>query len=428
MTAFPFILLVVFLLMGVPVGLALAGTGLLGVWIVTGSFVQTITVTGTTIHSSVADYNLSTIPMFVLMAFFASNGGIARDLYKAFANWTSSIRGGLALATIGACGVFGAMSGATTAAASVMARVAIPEMKKHGYSDELAAGTVAVGATTDILIPPSIGLVMYGLMTDTSIGALLIAGFLPGMLLAASIAVVIMIWVRIDPSIAPNTFEVTWKERFLTLARIWPSLLLIGSVLGLLYSGIATPTEVGAVGAACAFIVAVSLRQLTVRSVIDAFTKTLSTSAMIFLIFVGAMIFGYFLTLSRIPQTLVETIVSLNLNRWTVMIGIIVSYFVISMFMDELPLMLLTLPLTFPVVTSLGFDPVWYGVMTVLMATMGMVFPPVGLLAFVVSGASGIGIYKVYKGCIVLMSAIVATTALVMIFPEIALFLPRALK
>jgi tripartite ATP-independent transporter DctM subunit len=428
MLALPFIALVASLLLGVPVALALAGTGFLGIWMLTGSFGQAATVTGTTIYSSVSDYSLSTIPLFILMAFFASHGGIASDLYYAFSRWTSSIRGGLALATVAACGVFGAMSGASTAAASVMAKVAVPEMKKYGYSDALAGGSVAVGSTTDLLIPPSIGLVIYGLMTDTSIGDLLLAGVLPGVVLMLCLATMIVIWVTVDPSIAPATYSVPWRQRVGSVLRIWPSVLLIGAVMGLLYSGVATATEVGAVGAACAFAVSALLGRVTLVRIRDSFSEALSTTTMIFLIFVGAMIFGYFLTMSQIPQHLVTAIGDMQLNRWVVMVAIVVSYFVISMFMDELPLMLLTLPITFPVITSLGFDPVWYGIMTVLMAAMGMVFPPVGLLAFVVSGTSGINIGEVYKGCFVLILAIFATTALVMAFPQIALMLPQALK
>ncbi len=428
MVALVFILLVALILFGVPVAFALAGAGFVGIWAVTGNASQAVAILGISTYSSVAEYLLSTVPLFILMAFFASYSGVARELFTAIANWTSGIRGGMAIATVGATGVFGAMSGASVAAASVMSEIAIPEMRKHGYADELSAGAVAVGATTDILIPPSVALVIYGLLTDTSLGALLIAGIVPGVMLAVILSLLIYGWVTVNPSIAPGTYIVPWRERFLSVGRIWPSIILIGGILVLLYSGIATPTEVGALGALLALIIAFALRRLSFAKVMTALEQTLRATAMIFLIFVGAKVFGYFLTLSQIPQHVVAAVLEMELNRWVVLVGIIVSYFVISMFMDEMPLMVITLPLTFPIVTSLGFDPVWFGIMTMMMVAMGLVFPPVGMVSFVVSAAGRVELTKVFKGASVLMMAIVITTILLMVFPQIALFLPATMR
>jgi len=428
MALLPFLALVGALLLGVPVALALAGAGAFGIWLMTGEWAQVTAILGTATYSSVAEYTLSTVPLFILMAFFASHSGVARDLFEAIANWTSRIRGGMAVATVGATGIFGAMSGASVAAASVMSEIAVPQMRRHGYADELAAGAVAVGATTDILIPPSVALVVYGLMTDTSLNDLLIAGIIPGVMLAVVLAVVILVWVRINPALAPNTYEVSWRQRFRSLASVWPSLVLILVVLTLLYSGFATATEVGAAGAFCAALLALLLGRLSWPKVRDSIGQTLLSTAMIFMIFIGAKIFGYFLTLSQIPQSVVAWVLHMQFDRWVVILGIIVAYFVISMFMDEVPLMIITLPLTFPIVTTLGFDPVWFGIMTMMMVAMGLVFPPVGMVAFVVSAAAKVDLVKVYKGSAVLMSAIVICTGLLMLFPEIALYLPRALK
>jgi len=420
----PLIAMVVALLLGVPIAFALAGAGILGIWLVTGNLTTVISILGTTSFSTAATYIFTTIPMFILMAFFSSGAGLADDLYTASSNWLSHIRGGLAIATVFACGIFGAMSGASVAAASVMSKVAMPSMRRYGYSEELAAGSIAVGATLDILIPPSVAMVIYGIATETSIGKLLIAGVIPGVVLGIFLALSIVVWVTISPSHAPKTHRVSWAERWKSSYRIWPSLLLILMVLGLLYTGIATPTEVGAIGACLSALIGICMGRLTWKGAIEALEGTVRITAMIFMIIIGASIFGYFMTLSQVPQHMAGAIAEMNLNRWVVVTGIIVGYFIISMFMDEIPLLLITLPLTFPLVTSLGFDPIWYGVISIMMVCMGLVFPPVGMVAFVVSATANVDLVKVYKGTSILIIAIFITTLLVMVFPQLALWLP----
>jgi C4-dicarboxylate transporter, DctM subunit len=426
--ALPMLVLLLCLLAGVPIAVALAGSGMFGIWLITGDIAKVMNIVGLVPFSSVADYALTTIPMFILMAYFSASSGLARDLYNAAAAWLSHIKGGLAIATVFACGIFGAMSGASTAAASVMSRIAMPEMRRHGYSDELGAGAIGVGSTLDILIPPSIAMVIYGVATQTSIGKLLVAGVIPGIMVGVLLAVMIYVWVRLSPRHAPEAFRTPREERIESLKRVWPSLLLIFLVLLMLYTGVATPTEIGAVGALLAAVIGAVFGRLTFNEGIEALKQTIRTSAMIFLILIGATIFGYYMTLSRIPQEVVALVGGMDLNRWVVIIGIVVAYFVISMFMDEIPLLLLTLQLTFPLITSLGFDPIWFGVLSMMMVAMGLVFPPVGLLAFVVSATAGVDLMKVYKGCTILMLALVATTVLLMIFPEIALWLPRTMR
>jgi tripartite ATP-independent transporter DctM subunit len=426
--ALPMLILVLCLLGGVPIAVALAGSGMLGIWLITGDLAKVMNITGLVPFSTVADYQLTTIPMFILMAYFSASSGLARDLYNAAASWLSHIKGGLAIATVFACGIFGAMSGASTAAASVMAKIAMPEMRRHGYSEELGAGAIGVGATLDILIPPSIAMVIYGIATQTSIGKLLVAGVVPGVIVGVLLAAMIYLWVVLSPKHAPATFRTPMSERIESLKRVWPSLLLILLVLLLLYTGIATPTEIGALGALLAAVIGALFGRLTWPDAIGALKQTIRTSAMIFLILIGATIFGYYMTLSRIPQEVVTMVSGMNLNRWVVIIGIVVAYFVISMFMDEIPLLLLTLQLTFPLVTSLGFDPIWFGVLSMMMVAMGLVFPPVGLIAFVVSATAGVDLMKVYKGTSILMLAIVITTVLLMIFPQIALWLPQTMR
>lgn len=420
--------MVIALLLGVPIAFSLAGAGVLGIYLHTGNLNMVFGILGMAPFSSVADYALTTIPMFILMAFFSASSGLARDLYAAGANWLSHIRGGLAIATVFACGIFGAMSGASVAAASVMSSIAMPEMRRHGYSEELAAGSIGIGATLDILIPPSVAMVIYGIATQTSIGKLLIAGVVPGIIVGIFLAIAILIWVRVSPSQAPETFRVSSAERWAGVRRIWPSLLLILMVLVLLYTGVVTPTEVGAIGAFLSAVIGVALGRLTWTGAVEALRLTIRTSAMIFMIIIGATIFGSYMALSRFPQHVVSVVAEMNLNRWVVIMGIVVAYFVVSMFMDEIPLLLLTLQLTFPLITNLGFDPIWFGVLSMMMVAMGLVFPPVGMIAFVVSATANVSLVKVYKGTSILMVAIVLTTALIMIFPQIVLWLPATMR
>ena len=420
----PFLVLIGLLLLGVPIAFGLAGAGTLGIFLVTGDWKIMMNTVGMAPYLTCSEYVLTTIPMFILMAYFSSWGGFARDLYTAMQNWLSNIRGGLGIATVFACGIFGAMSGASTASASAMSKIAMPEMRRFGYSDTLATGAIGVGSVLDILIPPSIAMVVYGISTDTSIGKLLIAGVFPGVLLGIFLIGCILVWVTVRPSSAPKVKRVSWSERFRSLLAIWPSLLIVIFVLVALYSGMATPTEVGAVGAAASGVVGVAMGRLSKADILNALVDTMVTTTMILFIIVGAMIFGHFVTLSKIPQRIVGTITSLNLNRWTVLWLVIGTYFAISMFMDELPLMLIIIPIVFPLISSLGFDPIWFGVMTMMMVGMGLVFPPVGMIAFVVSSTTKVDLMTVYRGTSILMIAIILTTILLCFFPQIALWLP----
>jgi tripartite ATP-independent transporter DctM subunit len=366
--------------------------------------------------------------MFILMAFLASAGGLADDLFKAASDWLGHLPGGLAIGTCVAVGIFGAMSGVSMAAATVMCQVALPQMRRRGYSDILSCGVVGVGATTDILIPPSVGMVIYGIATETSIGKLLLAGVVPGIIVLIFISIIILIWVAIRPQDAPRSPRVPWAERFRSLWRVWPTLCLILLIMILLYTGVCTPIEVGAIGAFFAGLLGVVFGKLKWNGIINAAQMTLRSTAMIFMILIGAFIFGYFMTLSGVPQKVMVFAGGLQVNRWFIVIGIVVAYFVISMFMDELPLMLITLQLTFPLVVSLKFDPIWFGIMNMLMVMMGLVFPPVGLISFVVSAMSKVELQRVFIGTSILMIGIVLTTILICIWPEIALWLPSMMK
>jgi C4-dicarboxylate transporter DctM subunit len=424
----PFLVLLIALVIGIPIAFSLAGAGILGIWIITGDWKMVFSTLAMMPFSSTAQYILTTIPMFIIMAYFSSSSGLATDLYTAASNWVSKIRGGLAIATVFACGIFGAMCGSAVACSTVMSNIAMPNMRRFGYSEELACGSIGVGAVLDTFIPPSVGMVIYGIATETSIGKLLVAGIIPGIIIGIFMILLIIIWVTIKPSHAPKAQTVPWTERWASLRGIWPSILLIIIILIFLYSGIATPAEVGAIGAFISLVIGISLRRLNLAGILDALMNTISTTGMIFMIFLGANIFGLFITLSGVPQQVIAFVTDMNINRWIVVSGIVVAYFVISMFMDEIPLLLLTLQITFPLIIALGFDPIWYGVLTMMMVSMGMVFPPVGINAFIVSAVTKVDLVKVYTGTSILMLAIVFTTILIIIFPQLAIWLPSTMR
>ncbi|MEW6666013.1 MAG: TRAP transporter large permease [Thermodesulfobacteriota bacterium] len=423
----PFAAMVAALLLGVPIAVALAGSGVLGIWLVKEEWGIVLGVLKTATLAA-ADYNLSTVPMFILLAYFSSTSGLAEELYTAASRWLSHLRGGLAIATIFACAVFGALCGGSVAASAVMSKIAYPNMRRLGYSDVLSVGVVGVGSTIVILIPPSVPMVIYGIVTETSIGKLLIAGVFPGILLGICLILCILIWVTLDPSHAPQAQAATWAERWGSLRGIWPSITLIIVILVVLYSGIATPTEAGAVGAAAAAVIGIALKRLTWKGFLKAVVDTVGASTMIFMIVIGATIFGSYMTMSRIPQDLAAAVTAMQINPWVIIIAITVGYFIISMFMDEIPLLILTLPVTFPLVTKIGFDPIWFGVLSVLMVCMGLVFPPVGLVAFVVSATTKVDLVTVYRGTSILICGIFLTYIFVMIFPKIATWLPATMR
>ena len=424
----PFVAMIALLLIGFPIAFSLLASGVLGILILTRDANTMINLVGMVAYDSVANYMLTTVPMFILMAFLASSGGLAEELFKAASDWLGHLPAGLAIGTCVAVGIFGAMSGVSMAAATVMTQVALPQMRRAGYSDTLAAGVVGVGATTDTLIPPSVGLVIYGIATETSIGKLLLAGVVPGIIVLLFLSILILVWVMLRPQDARKCPPVPWPERWRSLWRVWPTLFLILMMMGLLYLGICTPVEVGALGAFLAGALGVLFGKLRWDGIAQSIKMTIKSTAMIFMIIIGAFTFGYFMSLSRVPQYVMAFAGALEVNRWFIMLGIVVGYFVISMFMDELPLMLITLQLTFPLVVSLKFDPIWFGIMNMLMVMMGLLFPPVGMIAFVVSAVSKIPLHRVFIGTSVLMIAVIATAVLICIWPEIVLWLPSRMS
>jgi C4-dicarboxylate transporter DctM subunit len=425
----PFIALILCFILGIPIAFSLGTAGFVGLLLITKDIGVATGIVGLVTYDAVSSYILSAVPMFVLLAYLTSSSGLAGDMFKAAQQWTSRIRGGVAIGSVFACGVFGAMSGASLAAASVMSKIAVPSMRKLGYSDTLIGGVVSIGSTLDILIPPSVFFVIYGVMTETSVSQLLLAGILPGILLGIILIICILFWVFIRPQDAPQEGEkVSLATKWKSLYGLWPSILLIIAIMGLLYGGVATPTEVAGLGAFFTALIGLVLGRLDFAGIMDAFKGTIRTTVMIFMMLIGAYIFGYYVTLSGAPQKMLALVQVMNVNRWYIIIAICISYFIFSMFMDELPLILIYLQITFPLIISLGFNPIWYGVVMAIMEMMGLVFPPVGLIAFVVSKVGKIELQKVYKGTSILIVAIFLTLIAIMVFPEIVLWIPSRMR
>lgn len=420
-------LLVLLLALGVPVAFSLLVAGALGLLLANGAD-SLVTILSTAPFRTAASFSLTTVPMFILMAEFASNGKLAGPLFDMATRWVGHRRGGLAISVVFASAGFGTVCGSSIAAAGAMSRIAVPEMLKAGYRAPVATGIVAVAGTLAIMIPPSVPMVIYGLTTETSIGKLLIAGILPGIVTAASYAVGILAWSRVSHESMPALPRCSWRERFRSMRGVWPFLLLVLLVIVGLYSGVATPSELAAIGAAGALIICLGMRTMSVKGIVRAIESTVLASAMIFTIIIGAMVFGYFLTMTQASQALIGAISSSGISPWMVMALLIVMYVVLGCFMDQIAILLITLPLTYPLVTQLGFDGIWFGVIVVKLVEIGLVTPPLGINAFVVSGQTGVPLSDVFKGISVMLVFEAITLALLLAFPAISLYLPSLMQ
>ncbi len=423
MNFLPIILLLVLLVVGMPVAFAMGVSGTIGIYML-GGMDTLMGILGTSPYRSAASFLLTTLPLFIFMAEIISATNITRDLFNAAHKWLGHLPGGLGIATVMACALLGAMSGSSTASAAAMSSIAIPEMVKFNYKKHMAAGVVAIGGTLAIMIPPSIPMIVYGITTETSIGKLLIAGVFPGLLTALFYSVGIIGWVKLDPEVAPLISPHSWRERFFSLKGIWPALVLITLVIGGMYSGFVTATEAAAVGAFGALMLGLAMHRLTWRSFSTAVKSTLRSSTMIFTIIIGAMILGYYMTISLFTQSAISYITSLPIGRWGVMMILVVVYLMLGCFMDQIAILLLTLPLTFPLATGLGFDPIWFGVIVIALAEIGLVTPPVGLNSYVVSSVSKVSLEETFKGAGIMLIFEAVVLAILLAFPQISTWLP----
>ena len=383
-----------------------------------------LSVASTTPYRSVTSMTMATIPLFIFMAEMVSSGGLAKSLFDSCTKFTGRITGGVAIATIIANAGFGAISGSSLAAAGAMSSVAMPELKRAGFASPIASGVIAVAGTLAIMIPPSIPLVVYGITTETSIGKLLIAGIIPGILTMIMYSIGIVVWGKIQPGTIPKGKAYTWKEKLQTLPDLWSFLVIVFVIFFCLYGGVATPSEVASIGATMTLLMLVFTKKIGWQGIVGAMRRTMKATAMIFLIVIGAMIFGYFLTASQMASHLITYVSGLGLPNWGVMIFIVALYLVMGMLMDQMAILLITLPLTFPLAMSMGYDPIWFGIIIVKLAEIGLITPPVGMNCYVVSGATGVPLQDVFKGSAMMLAFEFVTIAILVMFPIISTWMP----
>ena len=417
-----FLFILMFLRM--PVGFVMAAVGFVGFGSVV-SFDAAMNIIAKDLFSVFGSYSLTVIPLFVLMGQLAYHSGISKRLFDSAYKFIGHWPGGLAIATIGACAAFAAICGSTNATAATMGAATLPEMKRYNYKPELATGAVAAGGSLGILIPPSVIFIVYGILTEQSIGRLFMAGFLPGVLLTLLFILAIVIWTRLRPELGPKGPTFSLRERWASLSGLIETLLLFILIMSGLFLGIFTPTEAGAIGAFGTLVLALAGRNLTRKGFLTALFETTRMSCMILVIVAGATIFGHFLAVTRIPFDIAQGVSEIQLPRWAIMLIIIAVYLVGGCVIDSLALIMLTIPIFYPVILFLGYDPVWFGVIIVLVTQIGVITPPVGINVYVVSGvARDVPLDVIFKGVLPFLAALIIGTLLLIPFPQIALFLP----
>lgn len=418
------IVLVVLLYSKMPVGFAMGFLGFIGFSYVV-NFDAGLSLLARDVWDVFSSYNLTVIPLFVFMGQIAFHAGISRRLYDSAYVLLGHRRGGLAMTTVGACAAFSAICGSTNATAATMATVALPEMKRYGYDMGLATGTVAAAGSLGILIPPSVIFIVYGILTEQSIGKLFAAGILPGILLSLLFLLTIHLRVIKNPSLAPPGPKSSIRKKFRSFAGILETLILFALVMGGIFFGIFTPTEAAAIGAFMTLLIAIIRRQLYWKAFIQSLADTTKISCMIMVIVTGAVIFGHFMAITRIPYLLADYVSSLPLPPHAIIGVIILVYLIGGCFMDALAMIMLTIPIFFPVVQKLGFDPIWFGVVIVLITEMGVITPPVGINVYVVFGvARDVPLEKIFRGVFPMLISLLVCNLLLILFPQIALWLP----
>ena len=410
------------------IGFSMALVGFLG-FAVLSSLGSSFAIMGMEPFKIGAAYSLTVIPLFILMGQFANHSKMGFEIYQTVYRWIGFLPGGLSMATIGACGGFAAISGSSLAAAATMGMVALPEMKRFKYDNALATGCVAAGGTLGILIPPSTVMIIYGILTEQPIATLFIAGILPGLLLTGLFILTIYVVTRIKPSLGPPGPRFSMKERIYSLKDTWSIFSLFILVIGGLYTGWFTPTEAAGVGAFGAFAITIIKKRLTWDNLKLSLAQTVRTTAMVFLILIGAHVFGYFLTISQIPDQLSILATEWGLSRYAILAMIIFAYIIMGCFMEGLALMVLTIPIVYPLVLELGFDPIWFGVIITLVMEMSLITPPVGINVFIISGISkDVPMYVIFRGIIPFWCAMLVCVILLILFPQIALWLPLTMR
>ncbi|SDG95914.1 TRAP transporter large permease [Pelagibacterium luteolum] len=426
--SFPVMLGLIFL--RVPIGIAMLATGVFGSFLITGSFNPMLAQFKSLTYSTFSSYSLSVVPLFLLMGAFATLSGMSGKLFDAAASWLGHRKGGVAMAAIGASAGFGAICGSSLATAATMGKVALPELKKYGYSGALSTGTVAAGGTLGILIPPSVILVIFAVQTEQNIARLFMAAFLPGILAAIGYIIVIAIYVRMAPGSGGQRERVPYGQRFSQLVGIWPVIAVFIAVIGGIYTGIFTPTEAAAIGAAGTGIIALATRSLSRRGLSEVFLSTASATAMIFFIVLGAAALNSFLALSQLPQVAAAWVGDQGLNPWLVLTVVLLLYLVLGCVMDSLSMILLTVPIVYPMMLALDFGlapddfAVWFGIIVLIVVEVGLITPPVGMNLFIINSmAKKVRLSETYRGVLPFVASDIIRTIILVAFPPITLAL-----
>jgi C4-dicarboxylate transporter DctM subunit len=414
-------------ILGLPIAFSFATMGLIGISLIQG-LGPGLSSLADAAYSETASYILTTIPLFVLMGQFAFHSGISRDLFKAAYKWMGRLPGGLALATTLACTGFAACTGSSVASAATMSTIAFPEMERYRYSPRLSTGAIAAGGTLGILIPPSTIFIIYGIITETSIGDLFIAGILPGLMLSFLFSAVIYFMCKRNPEMGPPAEASTWKEKFTALAGVWGMMVLFVLVIMGLYFGFFAPSEAGTIGAFGALIIALLRGRLTKAVLVSALVETVRISCFSLFVLVGAMLFNTFLTMTGVPQRVSEWVAHIPVSPFAILIIIVLFYIPLGMVIDCLPMILLTMPFVFPIIEGFGYSPVWFGVLVCVLGELSLITPPVGINIYVVQGVTKVPLHEVARGIMPFVVAFLIGLAFLIAFPQISLFLPSTMK
>jgi tripartite ATP-independent transporter DctM subunit len=415
---------IVLLFLGVPVAFSLILVGFLGYAYLTTIPAALFQLSSGLFHW-LFDYTFTVLPLFVFMGVIVANSRISPRLFGFANSWVGQLPGGLAMATIGGCALFAAVSGSSTATSATMCKVAHPMMEAYRYKPELSAGCVATGGTLGILIPPSLGLIIYSMISETPLGGLFMAGIIPGVLHAVLYMIVIMVWCRIDPAAGPPGPRSNFRDKLRTIGGTGEVLAIFALVMGGIFFGFFTPTEAGAVGVAGVLIIAVSRRMLTWKQFLESIWDTLLITGMLTLLFAGGVVFAKFIAVSRLPFELAHWVAGLEVHGLLIMIAILLIYFITGCLMDMMSVLIITIPIFMPIVAIQGYDPTWFGVAVVVMIEMALVTPPIGLNVWTTAGLlPHIGMDKIFKGILIFLIGDFLIMALLLAFPQIALFLP----
>ncbi|MBA7576693.1 C4-dicarboxylate TRAP transporter large permease protein DctM [subsurface metagenome] len=418
--------LVALIFMRIWVGAAMALVGFLGYGYLVG-WNYALIMTGTEPYSDIAFYPITVIPLFIFMGALVSNTGVSRDLYNTAHKWVGQLRGGLAMSTVGACAAFSAICGSSEATAATMGKVALPEMRRLNYDVGLATGSVAAGGTMGILIPPSMGFILYGILCDVSIGKLFMAGIIPGALEAVFYVAAIWIICRLNPKLGPSGPKTSLIEKIFSLKDTWAMLALFLLVMGGIYKGVFTPTEAGAIGAFGAIVICFIGRKLTWANLRGSAVETAQTTAMIVFMIIGAFLMMRFLAVSGLPVMISELVTGLPVSGIWILIAIIMMYILLGCFLDVYSALILTVPIIFPVIVALGFNPLWFGVIMVRVMEIGLITPPFGMNVFILSSVTGVPIGTIFRGVIPFLITDFCHVALLVAIPALSLFLPMSM-